>query len=139
MFKRILVAVDGSEHAIKATHLAGDICRAMGADLSVVTVFDPIPNYLGEPFIQGALTKRMEPAQAILNEARDQVGKIPGDLETDMLEGPPAETILKLLESRKTDLVIMGTRGLGRLGGLVLGSQSQKVVQHAPCPVLLVR
>ena len=139
MFKRILVAVDGSENAITAARLAGDICRSMGADLALVTVFDPIPNYLGEPFIQAALTKRMEPAQAILNEARDHVGEIPGELTTDMLEGPPAEAILKLLESRNVDLVIMGTRGLGRLRGLVLGSQSQKVVQHAHCPVLLVR
>jgi nucleotide-binding universal stress UspA family protein len=41
--------------------------------------------------------------------------------------------------TRKADLIIMGSRGLGTLAGLVLGSQSQKVISHAPCPVLVVR
>ena len=139
MFKRVLVAVDGSEHAIKAAQLAGDICRSMKADLTLVTVFDPVPNYLGEPFSQEAVTKRIELARSILNEAQNKIGEVPGDVKTDMLEGPVAEAILRLIESRNIDLVTMGTRGLGRLGGLVLGSQSQKVLQHAPCPVLLVR
>jgi nucleotide-binding universal stress UspA family protein len=139
MFKRVLVAVDGSEHAIKAAQLAGDICRSMKADLTLVTVFDPVPNYLGEPFSQDAVAKRIESARSILNEAQNKIGEVPGDVKTDMLEGPVAEAILRLIESRNIDLVIMGTRGLGRLGGLVLGSQSQKVLQHAPCPVLLVR
>lgn len=139
MFKRVLVAVDGSEHAIKAAQLAGDVCRSMKADLTLVTVFDPVPNYLGEPFSQEAVTKRIESARTILNEAQNRIGEVPADVKADMLEGPVAEAILRLIESRSIDLVIMGTRGLGRLGGLVLGSQSQKVVQHAPCPVLLVR
>ena len=78
------------------------MCRAMEADLSLVTFFDPIPNYLGEALIQAALTKRMEPAQAVINDARDLIGEIPGDPTTDMLEGPPAEAILKLLESRNS-------------------------------------
>ncbi|HSQ27020.1 MAG: universal stress protein [Actinomycetota bacterium] len=139
MFKRILVAVDGSEHATKAAQLAGDICRSMGSNLFVVTIFDPIPHYLGEPIIQEVLSKRINLAQGVLDDALEQIGKIPGDLETEMLEGPAAEAILTLVETRNIDLVIMGSRGLGRLKGLVLGSQSQKVVQHASCPVLLVR
>jgi len=111
----------------------------MGSNLFVVTIFDPIPHYLGEPIIQEVLSKRINLAQGVLDDALEQIGKIPGDLETEMLEGPAAEAILTLVETRNIDLVIMGSRGLGRLKGLVLGSQSQKVVQHASCPVLLVR
>lgn len=139
MFKRILVPVDGSEHATKAAQLAGDICRKMGSNLLVVTIFDPIPHYLGEPFIQEILSKRLEFAQVVLDEALSQVGKIPGELESETIEGPVAEAILIMVENRNIDLVVMGSRGLGRLQGLVIGSQSQKVVQHASCPVLLVR
>lgn len=139
MFKNLLVPVDGSDHATKAAQLAGDICRAMGSNLLVVTIFDPIPHYLGQPYIQEALSKRLEFAQDVLEKALNQIGKIPGDLHSETLEGPVAEAILTLVETRGVDLVVMGSRGLGRLQGLVLGSQSQKVVQHASCPVMLVR
>ena len=139
MFKNILVAVDGSEHALKAARIAGDFARQMQAELRVVTAFDPVPTYLGEPNLQKAIDERFEQAGQILAVALEQIGEIPGELKTDVLEGPAAEAILGVVEARGNDLIIMGTRGLGRLTGLLLGSQSQKVVSHAPCPVLLVR
>jgi nucleotide-binding universal stress UspA family protein len=139
MFKNILVAVDGSEHALKAARMAGEFARQMQADLRVVTAYEPVPTYLGEPNLQNALNERFSEANQVLDEALKQIGEIPGELKTEILEGPPAEAILAVVEARSNDLIIMGTRGLGRLQGLLLGSQSQKVVSHAPCPVLLVR
>jgi nucleotide-binding universal stress UspA family protein len=139
MFKNILVAVDGSEHALKAASMAGDFARQMQADLRVVTAYEPVPTYLGEPNLQHALDERFAQANLVLADAMQKIGEIPGALKTDILEGPPAEAILAVVEARGNDLIIMGTRGLGMLKGLLLGSQSQKVVAHAPCPVLLVR
>lgn len=139
MFKNILVAVDGSEHALKAARVAGDFARQMQADLRVATAYDPVPTYLGEPNLQHALDERFAQAQQVIDKALQEIGDIPGELKTDVLEGPAAEAILAVIEARNNDLVIMGTRGLGRLKGLLLGSQSQKVVSHATCPVLLVR
>lgn len=139
MFKTILLGVDGSEHALKAAALAGDMARKMHADLWVVVCFDPIPSYFGQPNIQNAITARMEQAEAILHPALEAVGETGGSVKTEMLEGAPAEAILKVAEARQVDLIVMGTRGLGRLGGLVLGSQSQKVLANASCPVLLVK
>lgn len=139
MFKNILVAVDGSEHALKAASMAGDFARRMQADLRVVTAYEPVPTYLGEPNLQHALNERFAQANLVLADALQQIGEIPGELKTDVLEGPPAEAILAVVEARGNDLIIMGTRGLGMLKGLLLGSQSQKVVAHASCPVLLVR
>ena len=139
MFKNILVAVDGSEHALKAARIAGDFARQMQADLRVVTAFDPVPTYLGQPNLQHALDERFAQASQVLAEAMQQIGETPSELKTDILEGPAAEAILAVVEARGNDLIIMGTRGLGMLKGLFLGSQSQKVVQHAPCPVLIVR
>jgi nucleotide-binding universal stress UspA family protein len=139
MFKNILVAVDGSEHALKAARMAGEFARQMQADLRVVTAYEPVPTYLGEPNLQNALNERFSEANQVLDEALKQIGEIPGELKTEILEGPPAEAILAVVEARSNDLIIMGTRGLGRLQGLLLGSQSQKVVSHATCPVLLVR
>jgi len=139
MFKNILVAVDGSEHALEAARIAGDFARQMQAELRLVTAYDPVPTYLGEPNLQHALDERFAQANQVLEDAIQRIGEIPRELKTDVLEGPPAEAILAVVEARGNDLIIMGTRGLGRLGGLLLGSQSQKVVSHAPCPVLLVR
>ena len=60
-------------------------------------------------------------------------------LERAHRAGVPAEAILQAARAEKADLIVMGTRGLGALGSLFLGSQSQRVVAEAPCPVLLVR
>jgi nucleotide-binding universal stress UspA family protein len=139
MFKNILVAVDGSEHALKAAQVAGDMARSMEADLRVVTVYEPLPSYLGEPYLQRAISECLGQAQSIMKEALNEIGSIPGELETEILEGTVAEAILTILETRNIDLVVMGTRGRGRLVSALLGSQSQKVVQLAPCPVLLMR
>ena len=139
MFKNILVAVDGSEHALKAARVAGDMARSMDAKLRVVTVFEPLPSYLGEPYLQRAISERLGHAEHILEEALHEIGAIPGGLETETLEGSVAEAILAILETHRIDLIIMGTHGRGRLASALMGSQSQKVVQLAPCPVLLMR
>lgn len=139
MFKNILLAVDGSDHSFKAARLAGDLTRCLNADLTVITVFDPVPNYLGETNLAAFVSNQKLAAENILNEALNLVGDLPGKLVKEVLEGPVAEAVLRVAEVRGNDLIIMGTRGLGRLAGALLGSQSQKVVAHAKCPVLLVR
>ncbi len=138
-FKNILLGVDGSEHGWKAARLAGDLTRTMQSDLWIVTAFDPVPTYLGQPNLQQALNARIMEAEAVLDRALQEVGVLPNPPRTEILEGPPAEAILRVAETRHCDLIVMGTRGLGQLRGLLLGSQSQKVVSLAPCPVLLVR
>ena len=140
MFKNILLGVDGSKHALHAAKTAGDLARTLGSEiLRIVVAFEPVPLYLGEPNLQVAISARMKMAESILEDAVEAVGEIPGEVHTEILEGVPAEAILDVANTRKNDLIVMGSRGLGRLTGLLLGSQSQKVVQHAPCPVLIAR
>jgi nucleotide-binding universal stress UspA family protein len=140
MFKSIVLGVDGSEHALKAAKAAGNIARAMNTEnIWVVVAFEPIPSYLGQPNRQNVISSRVKEAEEILHKAADAIGKVSGEIRQEMLEGSPAEEILNVAAVRKSDLIIMGSRGLGRLAGLVLGSQSQKVVSHAHCPVLIVR
>ena len=140
MFKNIVLAVDGSDHAIHAAKMAGDLARTMKSEnLWIVMAYDPIPTYLGEPNMQNVLSKRLEEVEIVLQMAIKAVAKIPGEIRKEILEGSAAEEIIKVAEIRECDLIIMGSRGLGKLTGLVLGSQSQKVVSHAHCPVLIVR
>lgn len=138
MLKNILLAFDGSVHAQKAARLAADLARQYRAALCVVHTYDPAPDYLGEPFLQEVISKRTDAADRVMEQVQALVDELP-QLETEVLEGPPAEAILRVAEVRQVDLIVMGTRGLGQLSGLLLGSQSQKVLTHAQCPVLLVR
>jgi nucleotide-binding universal stress UspA family protein len=62
-----------------------------------------------------------------------------GAVERSVVLGQPATEILTAAEEPGVDLVVLGARGLGLLGRLVLGSVSDRVVHHAPCPVLVVK
>jgi len=139
MFERILLAVDGSDHAVHAAKVAADLARCMKSELRVLAVYDPIPPFLGEPNLQNAINARLHVTQAVLQKAVAAIGDVPDELHTDMIEGNPAETIIEVAKTRHSDVIVMGARGLGKLARLLLGSTSQKVVSHAPCPVLIVR
>jgi nucleotide-binding universal stress UspA family protein len=140
MFKDILLAVDGSEHALRATHTAAQLARAMNPDtLRIVVVYDPVSPWLGDPNFQAAISARLNESQEILQKAVEAIGDVPSEIHTELLEGNPAEAIIAIAQTRQSDLIVLGSRGLGQLAGLLLGSTSQKVVSHAPCPVLIVR
>ncbi len=74
-----------------------------------------------------------------MKKALEAVGEISGEVHQEILEGSAAEVVLNVAETRHVDLIVMGSRGQSKLRGLLLGSQSQKVLQHAPCPVMIVR
>lgn len=89
--------------------------------------------------MSNVIAERTEKAEEILDEATKEIGEIPGNCESEILSGDPAETILQVVDVRNIDLIIMGTRGRGGIKSLLLGSQSHKIVSTAPCPVMLVR
>ena len=140
MFDKILLAIDGSDHALHAARIAADMARGMKPkEFRVVISYDTIPMYLGEPNMQYAIDNRKKDAEEILNKALEEIGELPCEIHTELLEGDTASSIIDVATVRKSEIIVMGSRGLGRLAGLVLGSTSQKVVAHAPCPVLIVR
>lgn len=140
MFNNILLAVDGSEHSLNAARKAAELARVLkSSEVQVVVVYDPMPPVLGDPDFQIVLNARLEGAQKILQSATEAIGEIPSKVNAEAIAGDPAESIISIAETRKCDLIIMGSRGLGRLAGLLLGSATQKVVSLAPCPVLIVR
>ena len=140
MLENMLLAVDGSEHSMRAAQYAGDLARALRSNVvRIVVAYDPIPDYFGEPYRQQAIDARLKSANAILVKAQVAVGNIGGDVHTEIIEGSPAEAIIDVARTRRSSVIIMGSRGLGTIGEMVLGSTSHKVVSHAPCPVLIVR
>ena len=140
MFEKVLLAVDGSDHALHAARVAADLARAMKSkEFRIVVAYESIPPYLGEPNMQYAVDARMKEAQSILQAAVEAVGNVTAEIHTELIEGSSADAIINVAVTRASDVIVMGSRGLGTLAGLLLGSTSQKVVSHAPCPVLIVR
>ncbi len=140
MFERILVAVDGSEHGKHAAQVAGDLARAVNAvELHIVVAYEPVPSYVTGLNLAEARASRTAEAERILQQAQDLIGSVRAKVGAEMAEGSIAEAIVSVARARQSDVVVMGSRGFGRLEGAVLGSNSQKVANHAPCPVLIVR
>lgn len=141
MIGRIVVALDGSANADHALSLAADLASQYGAELDLVTVVPP-PNLptMGGPIYE-PLDREFVHSQydELLAErkARVESARIPR-LETVRLEGPVVEELVTYLEKDPPDLVVLGSRGLSAGRRLLLGSVSDAVVHHAPCPVLVV-
>jgi nucleotide-binding universal stress UspA family protein len=140
MFKNILIAYDGSEQAREAVNLASNLARSQKSEAVVwiVTVMDPSSRELGEPFLSQNIEQRTAAGQRLIQEAAALVGQ-DVEIHSELLFGTPAESIIQVAATRKCDLIVMGTRGLGRLESLLLGSQAQKVISQAHCPVLVVK
>lgn len=140
MFKNILLAFDGSEYSIKAAKVAGDLARKQQppVTLRIVHVTSPVTAELGEPYHSQMTETKMLEGEKILDQAREIV-KDGVELKTEILFGNPAESIIDVAEIRECDLIVIGLRSYSTLRGLILGSQAQKVINHAPCPVLVVR
>ncbi len=142
MFRRLLVAVDGSSSAQGALDEAIDLAQATHGRLTVVTVApEPLAWSLGAswaPVDAGDLEARVDRAcQATLAAA---VEAIPAEVPvtTVFKRGAPAPAIIEVA-GQDHDLVLMGSRGHGDLHSLMLGSVSRRVLHASPVPVLVVR
>ncbi len=140
MFKNILIAFDGSEYARKAAVMAGDLARGQksAAMVWIVTVMDSPPQSWGEPYRSHHIEQHTHAGQEMIREATALVGA-EVEIHHELLFGSPAQSILQVAETRGCDLIVMGTRGIGLLEGLLVGSQAQRVISNAKCPVLTVK
>jgi len=145
---KILVAVDGSEPSMRAVALAAELAAKQGATLTLVAVvrqlerLDPaLSAYAESEHIRSpGVELPLAAADNMLERARERATKAGAKrIAVDAPMGDPAEQIIDAAAAHKADLVVLGTRGHGRLRGLLVGSVAQKVVSHAPSPVLVVR
>jgi nucleotide-binding universal stress UspA family protein len=150
-FRRMLVAVDGSENSKRAARIAVELAEKFGAQLDVLHV---VPRLVFES-TPVSLTRVPVPATGygrLYAEARKEAEKYVGDVVSearargvlakgDVLEDKPSivETIIEYSKNEKVDLIVTGTRGQGGFKKLLIGSVSSGVVAHAECPVLVVR
>jgi nucleotide-binding universal stress UspA family protein len=137
----IVIGVDGSETANEALAVAAQEARLHGARLRIVVVWQLSSLVYGSGYAaldEGTFDAVRDRAQSIADKAVATVaGLAPAvECEAAVLEGQPAEALLGAAED--ADLIVVGSRGLGGFKRLMLGSVSDQVVHHAPCPVLVV-
>jgi nucleotide-binding universal stress UspA family protein len=136
--RRIVVGVDGSPSSIKALSWAVRHAKLTGAEVEAVTVWSYPAGYGLAPTGDGAVDFEGD-AGKVLVDALAEVSGIAPDVVIEPLvaEGHAADVLVKLAEG--ADLLVVGSRGHGGFAGMLLGSVSQHCVQHAPCPVLVLR
>ncbi len=138
-FTNVLVAYDGSDHSQKALDLAAKIAQCSDGKLKVLYAFDHVPSIYGDDETARFIERAMNKGREILAAATAHLGELGIHYSTDTVEGPAAEAILRIAEAEGCDLIVMGSRGLGMMQGLLLGSVSYRVLHHAQVPVLIVR
>jgi nucleotide-binding universal stress UspA family protein len=140
MFRNILIAYDGSEHSRRAAEIAGKLAREHGedAELWVVSVVNAVTGELGEPFLSEMIERSAAIGQELINEALEYTGE-GVQMHREVLFGEPADCIVEVASTRACDLIVIGSRGMGALKSLLLGSRAQKVIHQAACPVLVVK
>ena len=138
MFECIVYATDGSDYARKALVYARDLAKLHNAKLFVVHVYSRVSDFLDYKEYDTILGHRIAAGDKIIEEAGKEFEVAGLKFQTELLEGPVAEAIMNVAETRDADLIVLGARGMSSLEGLLLGSVSQKVIHHATCPVLVV-
>jgi nucleotide-binding universal stress UspA family protein len=153
LFKKILVAFDGSEQSRRAIDYAADMAHTNKGTLVVLTVVpkESLPVLPNEGFGSVPVTSTQEWAdyqdkmkesyqksqEDIMKDIKEHFPKLKA--ESILLEGRPSSTIVEQAEKNQADLIVMGSRGLGGISGWILGSTSRRVVESCTKPVLVIK
>ncbi|HXN01092.1 MAG TPA: universal stress protein [Candidatus Dormibacteraeota bacterium] len=137
MFEKILVAVDGSDHANKATPVVIDIAKTRKAEVVVMHAIE-------HEHPRGPVARAEAPEEAkrvtetVVRALKSAGIPVRGEVVTTT-PGKIAHAIVDTAKDENAGLIIMGSRGLSDIEGLLLGSVTHKVLQHADRPVLVIR
>ena len=142
----IVLALDGSEPATRARDLVAGIAWPPGSTIRVVAALEPSAELAGLswPGVDTASLETLDQAaradiEPMLRAAAAQIAAPGRRVDWELVRGRPADVLLDEARRTQADLVVLGSRGHGRLESLMLGSVPAEVVDHAPCPVLVVR
>jgi len=141
--RRILVAIDGSETALRALDFAVQQARlAPTAELHVLNAQPTLSNYTAaEIYVTAERIRQVatERSRAILDAAAERLQSAGCSFALEQTEGDPAETIARRAAELGCESITMGTHGLSSFGILFMGSVAQRVVHYATVPVTLVK
>lgn len=136
MFDTIVVGLDGSDHSEKALKFAAELARQENARLVVAHVEEDVvgkgggPIHATEDEIQAEIARRAEELSAADLETNVEM--------TSVMLGGPAPAIAKIADQEGADLIVVGSRGLTAISGMLLGSVAQRLPHFADVPVLVI-
>lgn len=144
MFKKILVAYDGSDSGKEALTTAIDFLeKNPNSQLDVIHIMDSLPpnayGLYGPVLARNLVDEFEEAADALLTEAKEIMADYMEVCSFTKLEGNVAEEIVEYADQHHPDLIIIGSRGLGAVKGMLMGSVSSRVVQQVDCHVLVIK
>jgi nucleotide-binding universal stress UspA family protein len=139
MFSKILHANDGSEHAFQALSLALAIARQNNSELHMISVeeIDYMPEFIEEVRQEAGTAARR--FHAVLQRARAMAEQQQVKLQTHVVAGHPVRDVVQLATDLKAELLVIGATGHSALYERMIGSRADRIVQLAPCPVLVVK
>ena len=137
VIKTILHPTDFSERSDLAFRLACWMARDYGARVIVLHVAEPLPTVSDVGMLIPPPPVDLLSLREKLDHLKARGGK--AQVETLLLQGTPADEILKVAENNKCDLILMGTHGRTGIGRLLMGSVAEQIVRKATCPVLTVK
>lgn len=144
MFSKILVPIDGSSSSYRGLRYATDVAKKYGAEITLIHVveepvyaYGPAGGFGGMVFPVGYFTDVEKRAGGLLAKRKRELKAKGVRTKTLLRRGSPAAEILKA--SKGFDLIVIGSRGFGRIRSLMLGGVSNSVVQGSKVPVLIVR
>lgn len=138
---KILVPVDGSKNSERAVIEAKTYGECVGGEITILTVMKPITTmYYGNIELSKVDNENLERSrQEILNKTLKEFKDYPAPVHTKLRKGSPADEILEEAKEGAYDLIVMGSRGLGAFTRTILGSVSNKVLNHANTNVLTIK
>lgn len=139
MYSKILAAVDGSDNSLRAVDHASAIAERFDATLVIVHAYPQTSDLRGYSDFAKLVAQRKKTGRAVIDRVTKKLGDTSFTVLEDLLEGPESDAILRVAESQAADLIVMGTRGLGTLRGMMVGSVSRKVLHFANCSVMVVK
>ncbi len=137
MFERILVAIDGSKEGGKTVPVAMEMAQRFGSAVTVVHVREHT-KYEGSDVDLGPETSAEALVEAVQIRFREVGIEAQGEIRR-VSPGDTPQQIVDVAREAEADLIVLGTRGMTEWKSMLLGGVANKVVQHAHCPVLLVR
>ncbi len=145
LFQRIVVGTDGSESAREAIRQAAELARLSGAELHVVSAYEPVPPRRSEAESRGApadVSHEFGPREEV-NFILEGAASIAAESGLETIphpqDGDPADAILTAADEIGADLIVVGNKGMTGARRFLLGSVPNKVSHHAPCSVFIAR
>ena len=139
MFRKILVAHDGSPGAHRAMAVAIDLARHYGAEIQVISVIEELPKYAATlDEVEEVHAEALRHYQSIQAEACQQAERRGVKAYDKVIPGHEVDTIVHYAEEQQCDLLVVGRQGHSARWLKHLGSTSSQITFHAPCTVMVV-